>query len=104
MGDQASGRNQLMNRTNSVLQFAGRKYGVNQASKHKAYLARHKLAQLFENDMIPVALMPVVGSNHLAWTLDDFAEYDLVQWLRQPWEWISTWFSQMSRLLDINNG
>jgi hypothetical protein len=54
--------------------------------------------------MIPAALMPVAGNNHLAWTLDDFAEYNLVQRLRQPWEGIGTWFSQMSRLLDINNG
>jgi hypothetical protein len=33
MGDQASGRNQLMNQTNSVLQFAGRKYGVTKVFK-----------------------------------------------------------------------
>jgi hypothetical protein len=68
MGDQASGGNQLMNQTNSVLQFAGRKYGVNQAPKHKAYLARHTLAQLLENGMIPAAFMPVAKNRHLAWT------------------------------------
>ncbi|KAL2070064.1 hypothetical protein VTL71DRAFT_14744 [Oculimacula yallundae] len=69
MQDRAPSRARFLNTTNSVLQYAGRKYGVNRNVAEKAYLGRRELEQLLEADMFRCPLMALAESFHLAWVL-----------------------------------
>ena len=48
MQDRAPTRAKFINATNSILQYAGRKYGVNKVVADKVYLGRRELEQLLE--------------------------------------------------------
>jgi hypothetical protein len=69
MGDRAPSRASLINQTNSTLQFAGRKYGVNRVAKGKVFLSRIELEILLEQDMVRSAYLPSTENHHLAWVL-----------------------------------